>query len=136
MNLEKSCGAVVFTRRNGRILYTIVEEKSGFHSFPKGHTEGNETEMDTAHREVLEETGLSLKFLENFRLQDEYHMTEKPGTHKQVTYFLAEFVNEVLVPQEGEIRKILLLPYEEAYKIFEHENNRRVLMAAHEFLTK
>jgi len=136
MNLEKSCGAVVFTRRNGQILYLIVEEQSGFHSFPKGHMEDGETEIDTARREIFEETGLQPEFLEDFCLQDEYHMAEKPGTRKRVIYFLAEFGTENLVPQESEIRKILLLPYEESLNIFEHENNRRVLMAAHEFLTK
>lgn len=136
MNLEKSCGAVAFTRRNGQILYLIVEEQSGFHSFPKGHMENGETEIETARREIFEETGLSPAFLEGFRLQDEYDLAEKPDTRKRVTYFLAEFGKENLIPQEGEIRKILLLPCEEALHIFEHANNRRVLMAAHEFLTK
>ena len=136
MNWEKSCGAVVFTRRNEQLLYLIVQEKAGACSFPKGHNEGNETEMETARREIFEETGLRPQFLSGFFQQDEYHLSEKPGTWKQVTYFLAEFGNEVPIPQEGEIRQIHLVPYEQALQLFCHENNRRILTAAHTFLTK
>ena len=136
MNWEKSSGAVVFTRRNGQILYLIVQEKAGACSFPKGHREENETEMETARREIFEETGLQPQFISGFFQQDEYHLSEKPGTWKQVTYFLAEFGNETPIPQEGEIRQIHLVPYEQALQLFYHENNRRILTAAHTFLTK
>ena len=136
MNYEKSCGAIVFTRRNGQILYAIVQEQSDAYSFPKGHMEGDETEIETARREVFEETGLRPEFLNGFRMQDEYHMFEKPGTWKRVTYFLAEFKNEPLIPREGEIQTIQLLPYEQAVGLFEHEKIRRIFAAAHAFLTK
>ena len=135
MNREKSCGAVVFTRSGGEIRYVIVQEASGAYSFPKGHVEGNETEEQTAAREIREETGLLPVFLPGFRETDEYDLSEKPGTHKQVVYFLSEFGNEPLVPRQGEIRKILLLPYAEALRLFQHEGTRRVLAAAQAFLS-
>lgn len=136
MNWEKSCGAIVFTRQNGQILYAVVQERAGTYSFPKGHMEGDETELETARREIFEETGLRPQFVSGFSQRDEYHLSEKPGTWKQVTYFLAEFGEESLVPQEGEIRQICLVPYEQALQLFCHENNRRILTAAHDFLTK
>ena len=136
MNWEKSCGAIVFTRKAGQLLFVIVEEQSGACSFPKGHMEGNETEMETARREIWEETGLQPEFLNGFRQQEEYHLSEKPGTWKRVTYFLAEFGDEFLIPQKGEIRKVYLLPYEQACRLIPHENTRRILTAAYDFLTK
>jgi len=136
MNWEKSCGAIVFTRKAGQLLFVIVEEQSGACSFPKGHMEGNETEIETARREIWEETGLQPEFLNGFRQQEEYHLSEKPGTWKCVTYFLAEFGDEPLIPQEGEIRKVYLLPYEQACRLIPHENTRRILTAAYDFLTK
>lgn len=136
MNWEKSCGAVVFTRRDGQLLFVIVQEQAGAYSFPKGHMEGDETEMETARREIFEETGLRPAFLNGFRQQDEYSLAEKPGTWKRVTYFLAEFGNEPLIPQEGEIKRIHLLPYEQAINLFEHENTRRILTEAYAVLTK
>ena len=136
MNWEYSCGAVVFTRRSGQPLYVVVQEQGGAYSFPKGHMEGDETEIETARREIFEETGLSPAFLPGFYEQDEYSLREKPGTKKRVAYFLAEFADEPMTAREGEIRRIQLLPYEQAIALFEHENTRRILTAAHEFLTR
>ena len=134
MNREKSCGAIVFTRRNGELLFAIVQEQAGAYSFPKGHVEGCETELQTAYREVFEEIGLRPVFLEGFRETDEYDLAEKPGTRKQVVYFLAEFGEEALTPRPGEIRRIRLLPREQAAGLFEHEGTRRVLAAACSFI--
>ena len=60
MNYEKSCGAVVFTIQNHKIMYVIVQSKEGYYGFPKGHMEYEETEIETALREVFEETGLAI----------------------------------------------------------------------------
>ena len=134
MNWEYSCGAVVFTRVNGQILFVIVQEMAGAYSFPKGHMENDETEMETARREVDEEIGLKPEFLPGFREEDEYDLAEKPGTRKRVTYFLAEYRNQPLVPRPGEIRSIQLLPYDEALLCFKHEGTRAVLARALAFL--
>ena len=136
MNWERSCGAVVFTRQADQILYIVLQEQSGAYSFPKGHMEAGETELATARREILEETGLQPAFLPGFCQQEEYHLAEKPGTWKQVTYFLAESAGESPRPQESEIRRILLLPYEQALPLFRFEGTRRILTAAHAFLTE
>ena len=134
-NLERSCGAVVFTRKEGRPLFVIVREMAGAYSFPKWHREGNDTEEETARREIFEATGLRPSFLPGFREQDEYDLAERPGFRKRVTYFLAEFEGGPLTPRPGEIREILLLPYEQAVTYFEHESSRRILSAAYAFLT-
>ena len=134
MNWEYSRGAIVFTRIGGTPHYVIVQEMAGAYSFPKGHKEGNETEMETARREVFEEIGLRPQFLYGFRETDEYDLAEKPGTRKQVVYFLAEYNGETLIPREGEIRRVFTAPYAEALQYFEHEGTRSILTAAEAFL--
>ncbi len=136
MNLETSCGAIVYTKRDGQYLFVIVQEQSGAYSFPKGHMESGETEIETARREIFEETSGRPAFLDGFREMDEYDLKEKPGTRKQVVYFLAECGNEPLVPQQGEIREIVLLPYDQAIQCFEYEGTRRVLTSAYRFLIR
>ena len=136
MNWERSCGAVVYTRREEQILFVVVQEKTGAYSFPKGHMEGNETELETARREIFEETGLRPEFVEGFCQVNEYAMAEKPGTWKRVTYYLAEFGNELPEPQERDIKKVRLLPYEQAIGMFVHEDARRILTTAYKFLTQ
>lgn len=135
MNWERSCGAVVYTRRDGEVRFVIVQEMAGAYSFPKGHMEGDETEEETARREVYEEIGIRPVFAEGFRAQDEYELAERPGWSKRVAYFLADCGEEPLVPRPGEIRGIRLLTYEEALSLFEHEGTRRVLTQAREFLS-
>ena len=98
--------------------------------------ENNETELETARREVFEETGLDPVFLPGFRETDEYDLSERPGTRKRVTYFLAEYEDQTLVPRPGEIRRIQLLPYGQALRCFAHEGSRNVLTKAWVFLTK
>ena len=84
--------------------------------------------------EVYEETGLRPVFLDGFRETDTYDLREKPGTRKQVVYYLAEYHNDAPVPRPGEIIGIQLLPYKEAEKRFPHPGTRRVLAAADRFL--
>ena len=134
MNWEYSCGAIAFTRRDGRILYAIVQELAGAYSFPKGHMEGDETEMETVRREVFEEIGLVPTFIEGFRGEDEYDLLEKPGTRKKVVYFLTELGDEPLAPRPGEIKRISLLTCEEAMQCFEHESTRKVLREAYQYI--
>ena len=60
MRIEKSCGAVIFTFKDGQRLYLIEHTASGHTSIPKGHVEGNETHVETALRELKEEANIVL----------------------------------------------------------------------------
>lgn len=66
MTTEKSCGAIIYTKEHGDIQYIIIRSKEGIYGFPKGHTEGNESETETALREVAEETGLTVRLIPGF----------------------------------------------------------------------
>ena len=134
-NMEHSCGAVVYTMRNGVPLYVVVQQKAGNYSFPKGHTEEGETEIETARREIFEETGLEPEFIGGFRETEEYEVAGSPGTRKTVTYFLAEFEDGQLIPKPVEIRQVRLLPYEEAIRVFDREETRRILTEVNDMLT-
>ena len=58
MKKEISCGAVIARQtENGREILLIRHVNGGHWAFPKGHMEGNETESETALREIREETG-------------------------------------------------------------------------------
>ena len=136
MKYEKSCGAVVFTRDGGAVKYVIVEELVGkYHGFPKGHVERNETELETARREISEEVSLDVQFIEGFRTDDEYFIYG--GTvRKHVTYFLAEYTGQTPVFQKSELKSVVVVPFEEAMLLFEHDNTKRILTEANDYLRK
>lgn len=135
MITEKSCGAVVFTRADGPFRFVIIQSKAGIYGFPKGHMEGNETESETALREVLEETGLRVRLLDDFRCEDS-HPFECNGEvrMKHIVYFLAEYSDQIPVAQETEVSGIYLMDYESAMAAFQYDSSKRILAQANEFL--
>ena len=136
MNIEISCGAVVFTREADRIRYVIIQSLEGIYGFPKGHMEAGETEEQTALREIREEVGLNVALLPGFRVAVEHLLPRKPNTTKRVVYFLAEYENQSLIPQKEELSGVSLMDFDEAMAAFQYENNRIVLKKAKEFLER
>ena len=66
MNHEKSCGAIVYRKRHGNTEILLIKHiNSGHWSFPKGHMENGETEIETAIREIREETSVEVMIAEN-----------------------------------------------------------------------
>lgn len=135
MEKEKSCGAVVFMRVDGNIRYVLVEQRSGKYCFPKGHVEAGETEYQTALREIWEETGLRPQIRPGFRETECYEVSKKPGTMKDVVYFLAEYADQKIDPPlSDEIRSAGLYSYEEALLLLPTESRKDVLRKANDFL--
>ena len=138
LRYEKSCGAVVYCQKGNEIMYLLACERSGYWVFPKGHMEEGESEHDTALREVKEETGLNVTFVEGFRTLDEHNLARegRPNTIKQTVYFLARYEGQEFVPQEAEITKIALLDYETAMETLQFDSFKQILTQAHRFLNK
>ena len=134
MKYEKSYGAVVINREEGNVRYLIIESREGIFGFPKGHIEGNETEKETAVREIFEETGLTPAFLEGFRAEQEYPLPRKKGVIKKVVYFLAEYENQKIIPQEKELKSARLLSYDDAINLLQFQNAKDVLALADKFI--
>ena len=135
MNREKSCGAVVFTRESGEIRYVLVEQRSGQYSFPKGHVEAGETEEQTALREIREETGLRPVILPGFLDGETYEIRKKPGTIKDVVYFLAEYADQDFTPSETDAVAVRSFSFEEALDKLPTKSRRDVLRHADAFLS-
>lgn len=129
---EKSCGAVVFTEKFGKRLYLIERMKKGHTSICKGHVEGTETEHETAAREIREETGLEVAFIDGFRRTIQYSPYE--GCVKDVVFFLARSDRTMVTPQEEEVTRIEWLPYERALEELTHESDRQTLSEAEEWM--
>ncbi len=129
MIYEKSCGAVVFTRAFGGVRFLVETMRKGHVSICKGHVEPGETdEHDTARREIGEETGLSVRFLDGFREVIRYSPYE--GCEKDVVFFLAEAEDTDVTPQESEVSAIRWLPPDEAEAALTYPSDRDVLRAA------
>ncbi|MDR3595616.1 NUDIX domain-containing protein [Clostridium sp.] len=134
MQYEVSSGAVVFTRKDNDIYFVIVKSLEGFYGFAKGHIEGNETEEETALREIYEEIGIRPQILEGFRTTDEHPIPNKKDVIKRIIYFVAEYDNQQLCHQEEELEGAYLMTYEEAMNAFQFESSKRILKEANGFI--
>lgn len=136
MKHEKSAGAVVFRKENNVILYLFLDYKykSEYIGFPRGSIEPGESERQTARREIKEETGLDVNFLEGFReVIHWFYRREGETVSKNLILFLAEATSaDVKVSDEHVGYR--WLPFEEAIDQLKFENPRRVLRKAQDFL--
>ena len=98
MKNDCSMGVIVFYRFPRSIKYLIIKHRKGHWAFPKGHAEKGETKLETALRELKEETGVSKIVLlkKNILLKEAYKFTDKKGVKilKKVDYFIAEAKNK------------------------------------------
>ena len=87
---------MIFRRFNSEIRFLIVKQRlSNSWSFPKGHILFGESEHDTAKREIMEEVGIKVSFIPDFRVEQYYHI--KPSTVKKVVIFLAKSNDEIKI---------------------------------------
>lgn len=133
MRLEKSCGAVVYKEAGGRRLYLIERTRSGHTSIPKGHVEGSETELQTALREIKEETNLNVAIDEGFRFFT--HYTTRKGLDKEFVVFTAVPLSEELKPQESEVSELVWMEFKDALAALEYEAHKEALIKAEEYLS-
>lgn len=125
---EKTCGAVMYTEHNGERKYLLIKNDSGHIGFPKGHIELNETEQETALREVFEETGFKIALDNNFRKQ--YQFVTRENTQKNCVYFLAHYNYAPAKIQESEISQSWLVPYTEAILLLNFVQDKEILEKA------
>ncbi len=131
ITFEKSCGALVLRRdaQSGEFYILMIRHRpGGYRSFPKGHVERGETERETAVREVMEETSVSISIVPDFRHVVYY--TPTPGVEKEVVYFLGRTEQVHVRPRRGEIAQVEWVPLARAEHYLTHDNDKKVLAAA------
>lgn len=129
---EKSCGAVVWARFADGIRYLMVQMRKGHVDFAKGHMEPGENELQTAAREIWEETGLVVELDPGFRVVTTY--SPYPGCIKDVVYFTARAGDTETTPQPSEIQSLHWATLEEARTQLTYDNARDILDQAVRYL--
>ena len=134
MKRGKSCGAAVHRGTPNRPEGVLILQPPAGHprAFPKGHMEEGETEVQTALREVKEETGLDIDLEGDFRQSVEYY--PKPNVKKQVVYFLGHARNDHVVRQEEEIGETRWIPLEQAHTWVTFRNDKNLISKAKKIL--
>ena len=134
---EKSCGAVVFIKKEDDIKYILLNYEAGHWDFVKGNVEPNESEKQTVVRELQEETGIiGAQFVDDFKEVIGYYYRRQGLTiHKEVVFFLMEAYTDK-VELSFEHVGYVWLDYQHALEKLTFKNSKDVLLKAHDFLKK
>lgn len=97
--------------------------------------EDNETEIDTALREIKEETNLDVEIDSNFRHQITY-LVKSRNVMKDTVYFLATPKTNELKPQIGEILNCNWYNYEDTLKNLNYDELKEVFENAYSYIKK
>jgi len=123
MKREKSCGCIVINDNNEVLL---IHHNAGHWDFPKGHVEEKETEIQTAIREVKEETNIDVEVNEKFRYTTKY--SPKEDVMKEVVYFLAKNISDNKEAQLEEVSEVKWVNFEEALETITYDTSKEILM--------
>lgn len=133
MNYEKSCGAIVYRKFHGNTEILLIRHiKSGYWSFPKGHVEEGETEVETAKREIKEETGVDVLIDTGFR--ETVTFSPRRDTSKTVVYFVGMATSHELVPQKEEISELRWVEIGQATSALTYDNDKVIVAKAKSFI--
>lgn len=135
MITENASGAVVYQLHDGQPKYLLLKSAtSNFWGFPKGHVEGDESDVQTAMREIREETGLTATIDTEFSAVLDYDMQN--GHHKHVVLYTALMPNDVTIDrQQEEISEYGWFDYQTAHATLSYPNLQHLLEQANAYLT-
>lgn len=129
---EISAGVLIYRETEPR-QFLLLHYPAGHWDFPKGHVEEDETAVQTALRELEEETSI---IEEDVELKDDFEETidyfyKKRGdfAHKKVIYLLGESDTKD-VEISNEHQDYIWLPYNEALKKLTFRNAKNLLEKA------
>lgn len=134
MRYIKSCGFIVYKAENNENFYLIIKSHNGDVGFPKGHMEPGENELQTAIRELKEETGMDVDTIHDFRYQIEYPLPRVPDAMKQTVYFLGKCTSDDIIIQEAEVASAEFVTYDKAIEKLTFEETKNMLKKANDII--
>lgn len=138
MPTEQCYGVIILYKGDKENLFLILQHDNdkGSWSFPKGHHEGSETPVQTALRELQEETGIKdIKLLDLPIIHEEYHIIRNGEKRlKMNDYFIGFVKDKNVVVQESEISTYKWANYEEAIETLTYSTRKETLQKVQEYL--
>ena len=137
---QRSFGVVPVYRDGSGLKFLVVRHNVGHWAFPKGHPEGQETERESALRELREETGITeVKLAPDWESLERYQFKGRGGgkpIHKTVKYFLGWVKDPAVKILEDELQDYRWANAREVAKLITWPAGRKVLAEALVYLKR
>ena len=135
-----SYGIIPVRKSERGFEFLIINQSLGHWTFPKGHKEANESDLEAARRELWEETGIdNVEVAFNIEFFAHYNLPANEGgfTDKEVKFFLGFVKDKVVkVPAdfEHEILEARWCSVKEAEVLLIRTEWKNLLEEANEYL--
>ncbi len=130
MEKDESFGIVpILLSEAGLPRFLLIHQTVGHWAFPKGHPEGSESPIESARRELLEETGISnIQMLDGYSYVQNYSF-EKEGQQiqKTVTFFAGFARDDRITVREDEVQNFGWFYYNDAVQRLTYEDSKQLL---------
>ncbi|MCS7055204.1 MAG: NUDIX domain-containing protein [Thermoflexales bacterium] len=138
---ERSFGVIPVYRKDGQTYFLLIRHNSGHWAFPKGHAEPGESEMETAQRELWEETGIrDVTIYPQPVFEERYTRSAASDPHqtvaKTVRYFLGIVRDPRVRLQAAEVQDYRWATLDEARATITYETGRRLVEQAAQALER
>jgi ADP-ribose pyrophosphatase YjhB (NUDIX family) len=132
-----SAGGVVIRKRDGEIETVLVKQGDpAVWRIPKGIQESGEGLADTAHREVLEETGISGEILEYIDRANWLYDYQGECWEEWAHFFLMTPTAEPDRPHDKETLSLKWLPLQQATSLLQFDTERMIMETATSLVQK
>lgn len=138
---EISAGGVCVQVKNGIAYVALIARRNRAGRvewcLPKGHIEEGETLVETAEREVCEETGITSRALASLGVIDYYFSTPGYRIHKKVHHYLLEALSGTITAENDPDQEPIDAAWfalKEAIPKLTFPNERRMVGRACEYL--
>jgi 8-oxo-dGTP pyrophosphatase MutT (NUDIX family) len=132
--LEESYGVLPFRKERGKWRVLLILHLHGNHwGFPKGKSDEGENPQESATRELLEETGLSVSsFLTKKPLEEHYEFSRKGARVAKTVHYFPALVEGSLALQTNEVRAAKWATLEEALEQLTFDEAKKLCKEAFE----
>jgi 8-oxo-dGTP pyrophosphatase MutT (NUDIX family) len=133
--VERAFGIIPVDQTRERTCFLIIQHRAGHWAFPKGKPEPGETELQSALRELQEETGIRAVSVCEEPVFEEHYMIQTgsgstPAVAKTVRYFLGLVQDPRVVLQEAEVQAYKWATLDEARELITFDASRQLLEQA------
>lgn len=130
-----SAGGVVFRKTNGQVYAALISVKNGkVWTLPKGIVEKGENIARTAHREVLEETGLNSRIIKKIGHIHYFYCHKEDNELKRffklVYFFLMEWTDGDVKDHDAEVTDCQWFLIDDAIQLVRYEDEKEILKKA------
>lgn len=133
--IQRSAGGVIYQERQGKMWVALIATKEGkVWGLPKGIVERGEKPLETALREVKEESGLQGEPVADLRYIEYWYRdsASKVLYHKFVHYYLLSHTGGDVSEHDWEVDEAQWFTIEEAIERASYESEKDVLSKARE----